>query len=164
MRVVAFALRAILIASKSLGENLNVFIADEIMFGVGFFALLYSAFTLVLDRFVFCVLLRTFLVFNLYNYREITTGAPRVQNGPLRILRDRRLFRIILVIGVGLAIMGTTDSTSSDPSKAATGTNLRRASTILFAALTVIQAVQTGLAFTQQSTRGCQMQRLVIIY
>ncbi|KAJ6453605.1 hypothetical protein C8R45DRAFT_1223178 [Mycena sanguinolenta] len=134
MRVVAFALRAILIASKSLGENLNVFITDEIMFGVGFFALLYSAFTLVLDR-------------------EISTGAPRVQYGPLRILRDRRLFRILLVIGVALAILGTTDSTSSDPNKAATGTKLRRASTILFMALTLIQAVQTGLAFTQQSTR-----------
>ncbi|KAF7343252.1 hypothetical protein MVEN_01757000 [Mycena venus] len=37
MRVVAFALRAILIGSKSLGETLGVFIADEIMFGVGFF-------------------------------------------------------------------------------------------------------------------------------
>ncbi|KAJ7612333.1 hypothetical protein DFH06DRAFT_1147262 [Mycena polygramma] len=56
MRVAAFArnfaLRAILIKSTSLAENLNVFIADEVMFGVGFFALLYSAFTLVLDRFV----------------------------------------------------------------------------------------------------------------
>jgi hypothetical protein len=52
VRVVAFALRAILIGSRSLGKNLNVFIADEVMFGVGFFALLYSAFTLVLDRFV----------------------------------------------------------------------------------------------------------------
>jgi hypothetical protein len=49
---VAFAMRAILIGSKSLGENLSVFIADEVMFSVGFFALLYSAFTLVLDRFV----------------------------------------------------------------------------------------------------------------
>ena len=45
-------MRAILIGSKSAGENENVFIADEVMFGVGFFALLYSAFTLVLDRFV----------------------------------------------------------------------------------------------------------------
>jgi hypothetical protein len=52
VRVVAFIMRAMLIGSKSLGQNLNVFIADEIMFGVGFFALLYSAYTLVLDRFV----------------------------------------------------------------------------------------------------------------
>ncbi|KAF8189100.1 hypothetical protein K438DRAFT_1722263 [Mycena galopus ATCC 62051] len=130
MRVVAFILRAMLINSKSLGENLNVFIADEIMFGVGFFALLYSAFTLVLDR-------------------EIASGAPPVEYVPLRIMRDRRFFRIVLIIGVVLGVMGTTDATSDDPSKAASGTNLHRASTILFLVLTLIQAVQTALAFTQ---------------
>ncbi|KAF7366889.1 hypothetical protein MSAN_00947600 [Mycena sanguinolenta] len=130
-----FCLSEILITSESLGENLNVFIADEIMFGVGFFALLFSAFTLVLDR-------------------EISTGAPPVQQVSLRILRDRRLFRIILVIGVALGIMGTTDSTSSDTSKASRGTTLRRTSTILFTALTFIQAVQTGLAFAQQGTKA----------
>ncbi|KAJ7243577.1 hypothetical protein B0H12DRAFT_1310977 [Mycena haematopus] len=132
MRVVAFVLRAMLISSKSLGENEGVFIADEIMFGVGFFALLYSAFTLVLDR-------------------EIASGAAPVEYVPLRILRDRRLFRVALIIGVVLGVMGINDSTSSNPSKAASGVNLHRASTILFLALTGIQAVQTGLAFTQQS-------------
>ncbi|KAJ6453579.1 hypothetical protein C8R45DRAFT_1192825, partial [Mycena sanguinolenta] len=138
IRVVAFILRAMLIASKSLGENLGVFIADEIMFGVGFFALLYSAFTLVLDR-------------------EIVSGAPPVEYGALRILRNRRLFRILLIVGVVLGIMGTNDSTSSNPSTASSGATLRRASLILFLVLTLIQALQTGLAFTQQSRRGAYL-------
>jgi hypothetical protein len=76
VRVVAFALRAILINSKSLGENLNVFIADEIMFGVGFFALLYSAFTLVLDRFV-CHLFTRRVQILIYNYAEKLCLGPR---------------------------------------------------------------------------------------
>ncbi|KAJ7023474.1 hypothetical protein C8F04DRAFT_1271396 [Mycena alexandri] len=131
MRVVAFALRAILIASTSLGNNKNVLIAAEVMFGVGFFALLYSAFTLVLDR-------------------EIASGAPSVEYLPLKIMRDRRLFRIVLIIGVVLGVMGISDATSSDPKKAADSVNTRRASAILFLVLTVIQAVQTALALNQR--------------
>ncbi|KAJ7337670.1 hypothetical protein DFH08DRAFT_1015007 [Mycena albidolilacea] len=134
MRVVAFIMRAMLIGSKSLGQNLNVFIADEIMFGVGFFALLYSAYTLVLDR-------------------EIASGAPPVEYLPLRIMRERRVFRVALIIGVVLGVMGTSDATSSNPSKAADGANLRRASTILFLVLTLIQAVQTLLVFTRSGTQ-----------
>jgi len=42
-------IRAILAGSESAGENLSLLIADEILFGVGFFGLLYSAYTLVLD-------------------------------------------------------------------------------------------------------------------
>ncbi|KAJ7111376.1 hypothetical protein C8R44DRAFT_883181 [Mycena epipterygia] len=135
MRVVAFALRAILIKSKSLGENLNVFIADEVMFGVGFFALLYSAYTLVLDR-------------------EIVEGGAPIEYLPLKIMRDRRVFRLVLIVGVVLGVMGISDATSSDASKAANGKTLRRASTILFLVLTVIQALQTAFAFNQSSMRA----------
>ncbi|KAF8189111.1 hypothetical protein K438DRAFT_1763860 [Mycena galopus ATCC 62051] len=130
LRVVAFILRAMLINSKSLGENLNIFIADEIIFGVGFFALLYSAYTLVLDR-------------------EIASGALPVQYTPLRIMRNRRFFRVVLLVGVVLGVMGTTDATSDNASTAAVGANLHRASTILFLVLTLVQALQTALAFTQ---------------
>jgi hypothetical protein len=72
---------------------------------------------------------------------------------PLRIMRERRVFRVALIIGVVLGVMGTSDATSSNPSKAADGANLRRASTILFLVLTLIQAVQTLLVFTQSGTR-----------
>ncbi|KAK6974361.1 hypothetical protein R3P38DRAFT_2812103 [Favolaschia claudopus] len=130
MRVVAFVMRAILIASEFVGQNLNVLIADEVMFGVGFFALLYSAYTLVLDR-------------------EIISGA--TLQLPLKIMRNRRLFRIILIVAVVLGVQGISDSTSSNPKKASTGTDLRRASTIIFLVLTIIQAIQTFLALNAHS-------------
>lgn len=52
VRVVAFTMRAILSGSDTAGRNRNVVIAELIIYNVGFFGLLYSAYTLVLDRFV----------------------------------------------------------------------------------------------------------------
>lgn len=49
VRIAAFVLRAILISINAVGEKLNVLIADEILSAIGFFSLLYSAYTLVLD-------------------------------------------------------------------------------------------------------------------
>lgn len=49
VRIAAFAIRADLAASTSAGENLSLFTADEILSSVGYFGLLYSAYTLVLD-------------------------------------------------------------------------------------------------------------------
>ena len=49
VRIVAFVLRSFLAGSETAGENLSLLITDQILFGVGFFALLYSAYTLVLD-------------------------------------------------------------------------------------------------------------------
>lgn len=45
-------MRAILAGSDTAGTNVNVVVAEAIIYGVGFFGLLYSAYTLVLDRFV----------------------------------------------------------------------------------------------------------------
>jgi hypothetical protein len=50
VRVVAFAIRAVLAGSESTAENLGVVIADEALFGIGYFSLIYSAYNLVLDR------------------------------------------------------------------------------------------------------------------
>lgn len=52
VRVTAFIMRAIIAASDSAAENKSLAIADEVLSGVGFFGLLYSAYTLVLDRYV----------------------------------------------------------------------------------------------------------------
>lgn len=49
VRIAAFVLRAILISMDSVGKTLSNLITDEILFGVGFFGLLYSSYTLVLD-------------------------------------------------------------------------------------------------------------------
>ncbi|KAJ7178205.1 hypothetical protein C8R46DRAFT_1029700 [Mycena filopes] len=132
MRVAAFTLRAILIASATLGDNKSLLITAEVMFGVGFFALLYSAFTLVLDREI------------------VAGGPPRVaDSGPLKILRNRRLFRVVLLIGVVLGVSGIDEATSDNPSTAARAVNTRRASTIVFLVLTLVQALQTGLALNE---------------
>ena len=45
----AFGIRAALASLDSAGENLNLLIADQVLASVGFFGLLYSAYTLVLD-------------------------------------------------------------------------------------------------------------------
>jgi len=49
VRITAFAIRAVLAGSESAAENLGLLTANEILFGVGFFGLVYSAYTLVLD-------------------------------------------------------------------------------------------------------------------
>ena len=48
VRVVAFAMRAALAGSESTAENLNVVIADEALFGIRYFSLIYSAYNLSL--------------------------------------------------------------------------------------------------------------------
>ena len=50
VRVVSFAMRAVLAKSESAGENLDLVLAQQIIYGVGFFGVLYSAYTMVLDR------------------------------------------------------------------------------------------------------------------
>jgi hypothetical protein len=50
-RVTAFIIRAILAGSNAAGEDWGLLIGDQILFSVGFFGLLYSAYTLVLDRY-----------------------------------------------------------------------------------------------------------------
>lgn len=50
VRITAFIMRTVLIAFDSVSYNMPMFIADEVLSTVGFFGLLYSAYTLVLDR------------------------------------------------------------------------------------------------------------------
>ena len=50
VRIAAFTIRAVLAGSESAGETLGLVIADEVLSSVGYFSLLYSSYTLVLDR------------------------------------------------------------------------------------------------------------------
>ncbi|KAJ7187343.1 hypothetical protein C8R46DRAFT_981646 [Mycena filopes] len=124
MRVTAYIIRAILANSVSAGSNLSLFIADQVLFGVGFFALLYSAYTLVLDR-------------------DIIAGGPGGHMLSPNPLRNPHAFRMALTAGVALSIVGTIDSTSSSAADLATGHTLRKVGTIIFFALTAIQVVQS---------------------
>lgn len=44
-------MRAIMSGSDTAGQNLNLFVAEGVIYSAGFFGLLYSAYTLVLDRY-----------------------------------------------------------------------------------------------------------------
>lgn len=74
VRIAAFTIRAVLAGSESAGETLGLFIADQILFGVGFFGLLYSAYTLVLDRYA-CISFLDF--FKLMEHCHQRTSQPR---------------------------------------------------------------------------------------
>ncbi|KAJ7119347.1 hypothetical protein C8R43DRAFT_86099 [Mycena crocata] len=132
IRLAAFTIRALLADSTSLSTTLGWFIADEILFGVGFFALLYSAYTLVLDR-------------------ELIVGAPRADGVLPRLLRKRGLFRLALLAGIVLGLIGSGSSTYSSEAKSA--------STAIFLVLAVLQAIlalsdvrAATAAVVQQST------------
>ncbi|KAJ7612332.1 hypothetical protein DFH06DRAFT_1243643 [Mycena polygramma] len=132
MRFTAYIIRAVLASSSTQGSNLSLFIADQVLFGVGFFALLYSAYTLVLDRDV------------------LAGGGKRGGLLSLNILDNSNLFRMILSATVAIGIVATIDISSSNPSAVSTGKTLRKASIALFFALTVIQAIQTAWYFKEQ--------------
>ena len=51
VRIVSFAMRAVLAKSESAGENFDLVLAQQIVYGVGFFGILYSAYIMVLDRY-----------------------------------------------------------------------------------------------------------------
>jgi len=120
---VAFAMRAVLAASESTAENLNVVIADEALFGIGYFGLIYSAYNLVLDR--------------------ILLADPTPPENPLlMITQNRRLFRVAILVALILGIASST-TTNSDGSSSTTTDTLHIASTVLFLVVTVLQAIQT---------------------
>ncbi|KAF9463457.1 hypothetical protein BDZ94DRAFT_1163890 [Collybia nuda] len=131
IRIAAFVIRAVLAGSESAGETLSLFIADQVLFGVGFFGLLYSGYTLVLDR-------------------ELLTRDGSSQNFFNRITGNRRLFRVVMMAAVILGIVGSSQADSSDPTK---GTTLRKVSTIIFLVLTTLLAYRTiVLARTELSS------------
>lgn len=50
VRIVAFVMRAVLAASATAGNNINLVVAQMVIYNIGFSGLLYSAYGLVLDR------------------------------------------------------------------------------------------------------------------
>ncbi|KAF7353381.1 hypothetical protein MSAN_01526700 [Mycena sanguinolenta] len=140
MRVTAYLIRAIMANSISEGSILNLFIADQILFGVGFFALLYSAYTLVLDR-------------------DIIAGGKPGTLFSLNLLRNPHLFRMALTACVVLGIIGTVDSTSSNPTDVSTGLTLRKASIAAFLVLTIVQVAQSIWFFPDHSSKNSLTRR-----
>ncbi|KAJ7246776.1 hypothetical protein B0H12DRAFT_1053639 [Mycena haematopus] len=134
MRVTAYIIRAIMANSISEGSILNLFIADQVLFGVGFFALLYSAYTLVIDR-------------------DVIAGGEPGSLFSLDPLRNPHVFRMALMACVVLGIVAVVDSTSSNPSDVSTGHTLRKASTVVFLILTIVQAAQAVWFFRERISK-----------
>ncbi|KAF8133922.1 hypothetical protein EV363DRAFT_1397328 [Boletus edulis] len=119
IRVGAFVLRALLAGVATEGQHLNVFVAFEVIYNSGFFGLLYSAYTLVLDR-------------------GRLSDLP-LPDGPF-------LFRIALVAAVAVGITGAIQSaTGSTESTVNTGNTLRKVAIYIFLVLCILVAFQTVL-------------------
>ncbi|KAF4615433.1 hypothetical protein D9613_003543 [Agrocybe pediades] len=123
IRVTAFSIRAALAGITSAGENFNLFIADEILVGVGYFGLLYSSYTLVLDI-------------------DLVSRNPAPTNPVLLLIRNRRLFRLALVAGV---VLGITALSINNGQMSNTTSTMHTVSVVIFLVLTVLQAFQTAI-------------------
>jgi len=133
IRVTAFIIRSVLAGSEKAGENLGLVIANQILSSVGYFGLLYSAYTLVLDR----------------------TLLSDLKNHPiLKFTEDRRLFRLLLLVGVILGIVaGSETGSSTNPTQVQ---DLHIASVVIFLFLTLVQALQTAILATSSVSAQSQ--------
>ncbi|KAG6811039.1 hypothetical protein H0H92_009270 [Tricholoma furcatifolium] len=131
IRVAAFSVRASLAASEAAGENISILIADQVLFGAGFFGVMYSAYTLVLDRF------------------QLTDAEP--SNPLLRLSRNRRIFRVALIAAVVIGVVGATEISATNPES---GKTLRTVSSAVFLVLTVLLALQTVLLSRAEAKNG----------
>ncbi|KAF9816785.1 hypothetical protein IEO21_03865 [Rhodonia placenta] len=133
VRTIAFILRAVLAGSYLAAQNKNLVIAEQVIYSVSFSGMLYSAYTLVLDR------------------EAMVDVATLIQNNvpvPLkilfRLLRMRMLIRLILVLAIVLGIIGAVDSeTTTSSSKYNKGIKLRSDSVYIFLAVVCALNVNT---------------------
>ncbi|KIJ14093.1 hypothetical protein PAXINDRAFT_13013 [Paxillus involutus ATCC 200175] len=107
-----------------------------VVYNVGFFGLLYSAYTLVLDR-------------------GLLSDAP-LPDGPIsRITRRRPLFRMALAAAVAVGITGAIESaTGSTQNTVNLGNTLRQVAIYIFLVLCVLVAFQTILLVRAEASYG----------
>jgi len=136
IRTAAFVLRAFLAGVATDGQNLNLLITFEIIYNVGFFGLLYSAYTLVLDR-------------------GRLSDLP-LPDGPISMITRRpMLFRIALAAAVAIGITGAIESaTGSTESTVNTGNTLRKIAIYIFLVLCILVALQTILLVRTMASYG----------
>jgi len=136
IRIGAFALRAVLAHEESVAENLSALVAFEIVYNTGFFGLLYSSYTLVLDR-------------------GRMSDLPLPDGLISRITRRPMLFRVALIAAVAVGITGAVQSsTGTTESTVNTGNTLRKVSVYIFLVLCILVAFQTILLVRAASSYG----------
>ncbi|KAM6501020.1 hypothetical protein JOM56_004034 [Amanita muscaria] len=128
IRIVSFIIRAVLAGNSSAAQNLSIYIADQVLLSIGFFALLFSAYTLTMDR------------TDIIN-QDYFGGKSQQLDHPLglvlNLVQNRHLFRIVMLVAVVLSIVGTSSTNSQ------TSSTLRKVSVIIFLVLTVLQTLNT---------------------
>ncbi|KAH0830712.1 hypothetical protein J3R83DRAFT_2190 [Lanmaoa asiatica] len=135
VRVTAFILRALLSHVPSDADNLHVVLAYEIIYNIGFFGLLYSAYTLVTDR---------------------VALANNPPNDPVsRLLRFRPLFRIAMMAAVSVGITGAVQSSlGTATTTLQTGNTLRKVAIYIFLVCSILVLLQTILLARAEFSEG----------
>jgi len=134
VRVVAFAMRALLTKRETAGENFHFVLAQQIIYGIGFFGVLYSAYIMVIDRQII---------------KRTTQASPLA-----RITENLHLIRLALIAAVSLSITGVIMlNTGSTTNTVTTGKHLRAASAIIFVLIAILLVLQTVFASVAESRR-----------
>ncbi|OCH93979.1 hypothetical protein OBBRIDRAFT_789681 [Obba rivulosa] len=131
VRMIAFAMRAALAGGGSAAYNENLLIGEEVIYSIGFFGLLYSAYQLVVQR-------------------QKITGVKTSYGVLSQVTSNLQLVRIAMSVAVALGIAGASDSASASASKVNLGKHLRTASDVIFLLLTILLVVQTVLTFKDE--------------
>ncbi|KAI6132005.1 hypothetical protein EDD16DRAFT_666959 [Pisolithus croceorrhizus] len=123
LRFTGFIIRALLAKVPADGENVNLFIAYEVIYNTGFFGIMYSTYTLILDRVAFA------------------KNPPR---GPIYfILKRRFLFRLALSAAVSTGITGSIQMLlGTQQSTISTGETLRKVAIYIFLVCTILVFLQ----------------------
>ncbi|KAI6016189.1 hypothetical protein EDC04DRAFT_2577849 [Pisolithus marmoratus] len=136
VRIAAFILRALLAAVVTDGQNLNLFITYEIMYNVGFFGLLYSAYSLVVDR-------------------GLVSDLPLPSDPISKLTRRRMVFRLLLTAAVTVGITGVIEAAVGGTQHTVDiGNALRKASLYMFLILCILVALQAVLLVRAEALYG----------
>ena len=158
VRVVAFAMRAMLAKVESAGENLNLVLAQQIIYGAGFFGLLYSAYLLVLDRYDHRITSgSTTLTIHRLN-RGVIKGTTGTWFLP-RITGNRILIHLALIAAVSFSITGAVNANTGSTQKTITlGKNLKTVSVVMFLVIAGLLVVHTLLSIVAESRKTSSKQ------
>lgn len=146
-------MRAVIAGSTSAGNDQNLVIGYTVLFNIGFFGLLYSAYTLVLDRHVPVSPFHLAYSLILEHSKDIVDSRPPVDIVS-KFLHNRRVVRIFLLVAVGLGISAATDLFSTKQSEVNTGKTLREASVYMFLVVACLVALQTVLLIRAEQAAG----------
>ncbi|PSR77935.1 hypothetical protein PHLCEN_2v7635 [Hermanssonia centrifuga] len=118
-RLVSFALRSALAGNTSAAENESVLIAEQVIYSVGFAGLIYSAYTLIIDR------------DEMMNPGD-TGGRTGIFLLLGRVLKYRNVMRLTITVAIILGICGGVKAGDTDPSQRTAGSALRETALYIF--------------------------------